>query len=47
VEILLKDEKGAVRAEAFDLDREVGFSAEEEDKEEDDKDDEEEEETPF
>jgi exodeoxyribonuclease VII small subunit len=45
VEILLKKE-GEVRAEPFDLDREVGFSPEEEDKEEDDKDDEEEE-PPF
>jgi len=46
VEILLQDEKGAVRAEPFDLDREVGLSTQEEAKEEDDKDDEEEE-TPF
>jgi exodeoxyribonuclease VII small subunit len=43
VEILLKDEKGEVRAEPFDLDREVGFSGEGGDEEEDD----EEEETPL
>jgi exodeoxyribonuclease VII small subunit len=53
VEILLKDDKGEIRKEPFDLDREVGFSSEkeeEEDKEEgEDKEDEddEEEETPF
>jgi exodeoxyribonuclease VII small subunit len=46
VEILLKDEKGEVRPEPFELDREVGLSAGEEDKDEDEKDDEEEE-TPF
>lgn len=46
VEILLKDEKGEIKKEPFDLDREVGFSepAEEGDEEEED---EEEEETPF
>ena len=50
VEILLKDDKGEVRKEPFDLDREVGFSAEketEEDEEEDDEDEDEEEKTPF
>jgi exodeoxyribonuclease VII small subunit len=49
VEILLKDEKGEVRKEPFDLDREVGFSSEkeEEEKEEDEEDEDEEEETPF
>jgi len=56
VEILLKDEKGEVRKEPFDLDREVGYSTEkegaekeeaEEEGEEDDEDDEEDEETPF
>jgi len=54
VEILLKDEKGEVRKEPFDLDRDVGFSSEkeeetekdEEDKDEDE-DEDEEEETPF
>ena len=45
VEILLKDEKGEVRKEPFDLDREVGFSSEKE--EEKDEEDEDEEETPF
>jgi len=56
VEILLKDEKGGVRKEPFDLDREVGYSSEteesedeEEDEEdkEDEEDEDEEEETPF
>jgi len=47
VEILLKDEKGAVRTEPFDLDREVGFSTEEEAKEGKGEEDDEEEETPF
>jgi exodeoxyribonuclease VII small subunit len=52
VEILLKDDKGEVRKEPFDLDREVGFSAEKEtreDEEEDEEDEEEdkEEKTPF
>jgi exodeoxyribonuclease VII small subunit len=56
VEILLKDEKGEIRKEPFDLDREVGFSSEkeeedeeadEEGEEEDDEDEDEEEETPF
>jgi exodeoxyribonuclease VII small subunit len=49
VEILLKDEKGEVRAEPFDLDREVGFSTEEETegKGEEEEDEDEEEETPF
>jgi exodeoxyribonuclease VII small subunit len=49
VEILLKDEKGAVRAEPFDLDREVGFSTQEEAEGEKDgeEDEDEEEETPF
>ena len=49
-EILLKDDKGEIRKEPFDLDREVGFSAEtetKEDEEEDDEDEDEEEETPF
>jgi len=49
VEILLKDKKGEVRKEPFDLDREVGYSSEkeEEEKEEDKEDGDEEEETPF
>ena len=56
VEILLKDDKGGVRKEPFNLDREVGYSSEkeEEEKEEDeeegeDEEDEEdeEEEIPF
>lgn len=50
VEILLKDEKGEIRKEPFDLDREVGYSAvkeEEEEGEEEEEDDDEEEETPF
>ncbi|OGD27776.1 MAG: exodeoxyribonuclease VII small subunit [Candidatus Aminicenantes bacterium RBG_19FT_COMBO_59_29] len=53
VEILLKDDKGEVRKEPFDLDREVGFSSkkevEEGDEEAEDGDDEEDEEkeTPF
>jgi exodeoxyribonuclease VII small subunit len=49
VEILLKDKKGEVRKEPFDLDREVGYSSEkeEEEKEEDEEDADEEEETPF
>ncbi len=49
VEILLKDEKGEVRKEPFDLDREVVFSSEKEaeEKEEDEEDGDEEEETPF
>ncbi len=52
VEILLKDEKGEVRKEPFDLDREVGFSSEKEEQNEEDEEDEkededEEEETPF
>jgi exodeoxyribonuclease VII small subunit len=52
VEILLKDDKGEVRKEPFDLDREVGYSPkseddEEEEDEEDEKDDDEEEEAPF
>ncbi len=49
VEILLKDKKGEVRKEPFDLDREVGYSSEkeEEEKEEDKEDADEEEETPF
>ncbi len=52
VEILLKDDKGEIRKEPFDLDREVGFSAEKEtgEDEEEDKEDKEEddgEETPF
>ena len=50
VEILLKDDKGEIRKEPFDLDREVGFSSEkeveEEGKDEEDEEDEEEE-TPF
>lgn len=55
VEILLKDEKGEIRKEPFDLDREVGFSSEkeeeteeeEEEDEDEDEDEDEEEETPF
>jgi exodeoxyribonuclease VII small subunit len=50
VEILLKDEKGDIRKEPFDLDREVGYSSEKEVGEEgEDAEDEEdeEEETPF
>jgi exodeoxyribonuclease VII small subunit len=46
VEILLKDEKGEVRKEPFDLDREVGYSSSPEEGEEKE-DEEEEEETPF
>jgi len=46
VEILLKDEMGEIRKEPFDLDREVGYSAEEE-AEGEDEDEEDEEETPF
>ncbi len=45
VEILLKDEKGEVRKEPFDLDREVGYTSPQEEGEEEE--DEEEEETPF
>jgi len=56
VEILLKDDKGEVRKEPFDLDREVGYSSEKEEEEkkedeeegEDEEDEEdEEEEIPF
>jgi len=56
VEILLKDDKGEVRKEPFDLDREVGYSSEKEEEEkeededegEDEKDEEDEdEEIPF
>ena len=48
VEILLKDEKGEVRKEPFDLDREVGYSSEKEaGAEEDEEDNDEEEKTPF
>jgi exodeoxyribonuclease VII small subunit len=54
VEILLKDDKGEIRKEPFNLDREVGFSSENgkeevEEKGGDEEDDEEdeEEETPF
>jgi len=50
VEILLKDDKGEIRKEPFDLDREVGFSTEtetKEDEEEDEEDEDKEEETPF
>jgi exodeoxyribonuclease VII small subunit len=51
VEILLKDEKGEVRKEPFDLDREVGYSPEkdkeEEEDDEDEEGDDEEEEPPF
>jgi exodeoxyribonuclease VII small subunit len=54
VEILLKDDKGEIRKEPFDLDREVGFSEEKEEEEEDEEkgkdeedEDDEEEETPF
>jgi exodeoxyribonuclease VII small subunit len=46
VEILLKDEKGGVRKEPFDLDREVGYSSPQEEGNEGEE-DEEEEETPF
>ena len=46
VEILLKDEKGEIRKEPFDLDREVGDSAEEE-ADEEGEDEKDEEETPF
>lgn len=45
VEILLKDEKGDVRKEPFDLDREVGYSPPQD--EEDEGEDGGEEETPF
>ena len=48
VEILLKDDKGEVRKEPFDLDREVGYSSEKEEGEDkEDEDEDEEEETPF
>jgi exodeoxyribonuclease VII small subunit len=52
VEILLKDDKGKLRTEPFDLDREVGYSSEKEDeteegKEDEEEDEEDEEETPF
>jgi exodeoxyribonuclease VII small subunit len=52
VEILLKDEKGEIRKEPFNLDREVGYSPEkeeggEEEEEGEEEDDDEEEETPF
>ena len=56
VEILLKDDKGEVRKEPFDLDREVGYSSEKEEKEEEENEEEgedeedeedEEEEMPF
>jgi exodeoxyribonuclease VII small subunit len=50
VEILLKDEKGGVRKEPFDLDGEVGYSSLQErgdEGKEDEEDEEEEEETPF
>lgn len=55
IEILLKDDKGEVRKEPFDLDREVGYSSEkeegreEEEEEGEDEEDEEdeEEEMPF
>jgi exodeoxyribonuclease VII small subunit len=47
VEILLKDDKGEVRKDAFDLDREVGYASEnEEDKGAADKEDEDEEKEP-
>jgi exodeoxyribonuclease VII small subunit len=46
VEILLKNEKGGVRKEPFDLDREVGYSSPQEEGNEGEE-DEEEEETPF
>jgi exodeoxyribonuclease VII small subunit len=53
VEILLKDDKGEIRKEPFDLDREVGFSSEKEEEEDEKKgedeedEDDEKEETPF
>jgi len=56
VEILLKDDKGEIRKEPFDLDREVGFTSEKEEEEEEEDEeegedeedeDDEEEETPF
>ncbi|MBM3284776.1 MAG: exodeoxyribonuclease VII small subunit [Candidatus Aminicenantes bacterium] len=47
VEILLKDEKGEVRAEPFDLDRAEGFSSGEEEAEAEDEEENEEEEPPF
>jgi exodeoxyribonuclease VII small subunit len=50
VEILLKDDKGDIRKEPFDLDREVGYSSEkevEEEGEDEEDEEEEEEETPF
>ncbi len=47
VEILLKDEKGGVRKEPFDLDREVGYSSPQDEGDEEEEDEEEEEETPF
>jgi exodeoxyribonuclease VII small subunit len=48
VEILLKDDKGEVRKEPFDLDREVGYSPEKAEGEgEEDEDEDDEEEIPF
>jgi len=56
VEILLKDDKGEVRKEPFDLDREVGFTSEKQEEEkdeeeggdkEDEDEDDEKEEIPF
>jgi exodeoxyribonuclease VII small subunit len=46
VEILLKDEKGGLRKEPFDLDRDVGYSSSEEGGEKEEE-KEEEEEPPF
>jgi exodeoxyribonuclease VII small subunit len=47
VEILLKDEKGEVRKEPFDLDAELGYSSPEEEGGEEDKEGEEEDDPPF
>jgi len=53
VEILLRDEKGEIRAEPFDLDREVGFKEQtggepgSDEEGEDEEEDEEEDETPL
>jgi exodeoxyribonuclease VII small subunit len=47
VEVLLKNEKGDVRKEPFNLDREVGYSSPQEKGDKKEEEDGEEEETPF
>jgi exodeoxyribonuclease VII small subunit len=47
VEVLLKNEKGDVRKEPFNLDREVGYSSPQEKGDKEEEEDGEEEETPF